>query len=90
MEKRTKTQLSIAALIYWMTNAVIFGIGIIIVLSVPGLQENAAKLIPLVVVASFVLAVPVAWLIAPRLRARYQRKQEQARLQEQPIQGSRL
>jgi hypothetical protein len=80
MEKRTKTQLSIAALIYWMTNAVFFGIGIIIVLTVPGLRENAATLIPLVVVASFILAVPVAWLIAPRLRARYQRKQEARRL----------
>ena len=85
MEKRTKTRLSIAALIYWMTNAVIFGVGVTAVLSIPELRKDAATLIPLVVVSSFILAVPVAWLIAPRLRARFQQKQEQARLREQPL-----
>jgi hypothetical protein len=90
MEKRTKTRLSIAVLIYWMTNAVIFGVGVATVLSIPELRENAATLVPLVVITSFILAVPVAWLIAPRLRARYQRKQEQARLREQPLHGAQL
>ena len=84
MEKSTKIRLSIASLIYWMTNAVIFGIGITTILSVPAFREHAATLIPAVVVASFVLAVPVAWLIAPRLRARYDRKlQERERLLQQ-------
>lgn len=68
---RMRTQLAI--LIYSMTNAVLFGAGLITVLTVPALSENAAWWIPAVVVASLVLAAPIAWFIAPRLRARYWR-----------------
>lgn len=74
MQRETKTRLRIAALIYSMTNAVIFGLGIITVLNVPALRSDAAIWIPVVVVASLVLAAPAAWLIAPRLRARYRRR----------------
>jgi hypothetical protein len=70
----TKTRLRIAALIYSMTNAVIFGAGIITVLNVPALRSNAWIWIPVVVAASLVLAAPAAWLIAPRLRTRYGRR----------------
>jgi hypothetical protein len=35
----------------------------------------ASTLFPYVVAASFVLAAPIAWVIAPRLRARYWRKE---------------
>ena len=73
MQRETKTRLRIAALIYSMTNAVIFGVGIVTVLNVPALRSDAFFWIPVVVAASLVLAVPVAWLIAPRLRARYGR-----------------
>ena len=68
-----RNRLRIAALIYSMTNAVIFGAGIIAVLNVPALSVNAHIWIPLVVIASLVLAAPIAWLIAPRLQARYDR-----------------
>ena len=54
-------------------NAVIFGVAIIPVLNVPALSTNAYIWIPVVVVASLILAAPVAWLIAPRLQARYDR-----------------
>jgi uncharacterized membrane protein len=64
----------ITLLIYSMTNAVIFGAGVIAVTSLPRLNADAAFWIPVVVVASFVLAAPVAWLIAPRLQARYDRR----------------
>jgi hypothetical protein len=67
----------IAALIYSMTNAVIFGAGIITVLNVPALSANAYFWIPVVVVASLILAAPFAWLIAPRLQARYDRRHVQ-------------
>jgi hypothetical protein len=39
-----------------------------------GLRADAAIWIPVVVASSLVLAAPVAWLIAPRLRARYWRR----------------
>jgi len=56
-----------------MTNAVIFGAAINTVLNVPALSTNAYFWIPVVVVASLILAAPIAWLIAPRLQARYDR-----------------
>lgn len=73
----TRNRLRIAALIYSMTNAVIFGAGIIAVLNLPALSTNAYIWIPVVVVASLVLAAPFAWLIAPRLQARYDRRHTQ-------------
>lgn len=64
------TRFRITLLIYGMINAVIFGFGIILVLSFPEISEAWPYIIPVVVVASFVLAAPVAWIIAPSLRAR--------------------
>ena len=77
MQPGTRNRLRIAALIYSMTNAVIFGAGIIAVLNLPALSTNAYIWIPVVVVASLVLAAPFAWLIAPRLQARYDRRHTQ-------------
>ena len=54
-----------------MTNAVIFGAGLITVLTLPALRHEEMIWIPVIVVASLILAAPASWLIAPRLRARY-------------------
>ena len=64
---------SIAALIYLIVNAVIFGVGIVALLTPPALAVDAGTLIPAVVLASFVLAAPLSWLIAPELMARHRR-----------------
>ena len=64
----------IAVLIYSMVNAVIFGTGLITVLLVPGLKAHLGFWIVVVVITSFVLAIPIAWLLAPRLQARYDHK----------------
>ena len=77
MQPGTRNRLRIAALIYSMTNAVIFGIGIIAVLNVSALRVNAYFWTPVVVVASLILAAPIAWLIAPRLQTRYNRRHAQ-------------
>lgn len=74
MQRETKTRAAIAALIYTMTNAVIFGAGLITVLTLPALRGEEAIWIPVVVVASLILAAPAAWVIAPRLRERYWRQ----------------
>jgi hypothetical protein len=63
-----------AVLSYSMVNAVLFGIGLVLVLNVPGLKAHLGWNIVMVVVLSFVLAAPLAWLIAPRLRASYARR----------------
>jgi len=64
----------IAVLIYSMTNAVMFGAGLIFVLMVPALNADAGFWISAVVVASLILAAPFAWVVAPRLRARHWRQ----------------
>jgi hypothetical protein len=74
MQPGMRNRFRIAVLIYSMTNAVIFGAGIITVLNVSALRANAFVWIPVVVIASLILAAPFAWLIAPRLQARYDRR----------------
>jgi uncharacterized membrane protein len=49
-------------------NAVLFGLGVITVLSIPALSEQAKVLIPAVVVASIVLAPFIGAMIARRMR----------------------
>ena len=71
MDRETATRARIAALIYTMTNAVIFGGGLIVVMTVPALAADAAIWIPLVVVTSFILAAPAAWFVAPWMRSRF-------------------
>ena len=52
----TRNRRTIAILIYSMTNAVIFGAGLITLLNVSALQVNAHIWIPVVVIASLILA----------------------------------
>jgi hypothetical protein len=73
MTRETTTRAQIAALIYLMTNGVLFGAGVILVLTLPALSANSGFWISAVVAASFILALPIAWWMAPRLRARYWR-----------------
>jgi hypothetical protein len=56
-----------------VVNAVLFGCSITTVLCVPFLAAHANTLVPVVVVTSLILALPVSWFLAPRLRARYWR-----------------
>ena len=65
------SRLSITLLVMMMTNAVLFGIGAIIVLSIPALNDHAMVLLPVVIVTSLLVGPLTAWYIAPRLRARY-------------------
>ena len=70
------TRFAIAALIYAMVNAVMFGVGLLFVLTIPATAAYAGTLIPAVVIASLVIALPVSWIVAPRLRARYWRHRD--------------
>jgi hypothetical protein len=72
-ELRMSVRLQIAALIYMMVQAVSFGVGTILVLATP-LKAHEMALMPWVIIISAVLSAPVAWYIAPRLRARYWRQ----------------
>lgn len=63
------TRLYIAAVLSLMVAGVLFGIGAIPVLMIPALSEKANLLLPIVVVLSIVLTPPIAWKLAPKLRA---------------------
>lgn len=52
-------------------NAVLFGAGVITVLSVPALADQAEYLIPMVIVASFVAIPLLCGLVARRMRIRH-------------------
>lgn len=60
-------RLQIAGLVWMMAQAVLFGVGTIIVLATP-MAGQAMYLMPWVVASSFVISLPVSWLIAPRLQ----------------------
>jgi hypothetical protein len=66
-------RLQISILVYVMVQAVLFGVGTVLVLATP-LSAVAMNLMPWVVAVSALLSAPVAWIIAPHLRARFQRQ----------------
>ena len=64
-----RTRIAIAALIWPMIQAVLFGVGVIVVLAtVPA--AGALTAIWWMVGATFLVSAPLAWLIAPRRRLR--------------------
>lgn len=63
--------LRVAALIFTMVNAVVFGVGLVTVLATPAMSQHAFFWIPTVVVSSFVISPPLAWLIAPMTMQRF-------------------
>ncbi|WP_075998198.1 hypothetical protein [Salaquimonas pukyongi] len=65
---RTRTIMTI--LVALMVNAVVFGTGAIIVLTVPPLRDHLTWLLPSVVVASLLATPWLSWKIAPYLRSR--------------------
>ena len=57
----------LTSLVSLLVNAVVFGIGAVIVLSVPAFNREAAMLLPVAVLASFALTPVIVGYIAPRL-----------------------
>ncbi|NUS70397.1 MAG: hypothetical protein HOQ41_18765 [Ensifer adhaerens] len=74
-------RLQLAIMVGLMINAILFAIGILIVLSVPALTANAKYAIPVVVVSCFLVTPFIAWIMAPRLRLQYWREREQTNRQ---------
>ena len=78
-----RLRIMITLLIYLIVQGVLFGIGMVIVMATP-LNEQAQVYVPWVVGLTFIIAVPVALGIAPRMEAwrelRSRRRAEQPRL----------
>jgi uncharacterized protein (DUF983 family) len=71
MDSDKQARLRIAALIYLIVNAVVFGVGLISVLMTPTLAQHAFFWIPAIIVTSFALSAPLAWFIAPSMMMRF-------------------
>jgi hypothetical protein len=71
MNTDNQARLRVAALIYLMVNAVVFGVGIITVLMTPTLAQHAFFWVPAMIVTSFILSAPLAWFIAPSMMMRF-------------------
>lgn len=74
MTHDTVVRTQISAVLFTMTNAVLFGAGLIAVLLMDLSAQATGIGIAAVTAFSFLVAAPFAWLIAPRLRARYWRQ----------------
>jgi hypothetical protein len=71
MNSDNRARLGVAALIYLIVNAVVFGVGLISVLMTPMLAQHAFFWIPAIIVTSFGLSAPLAWFIAPFMMMRF-------------------
>jgi hypothetical protein len=64
---------AIALVIFMMVQAVVFGIGAVLVLATP-LANFAMMLMPFVIAASLAVSAPLSWWLAPFARAAHERK----------------
>ena len=71
------TRLMVAAVVYPMVQAVLFGAGLIAVLILAP-QVTAQVSIPLTIGVTSMASLPISWMIAPRLMARYRRRKSVA------------
>jgi hypothetical protein len=71
MNSDSWARLRVAALIYCIVNAVVFGVGVVVVMSFVAL--DAFFWMPAVVVSSFIISAPLAWFIAPWMMMRFMR-----------------
>lgn len=65
-----RTRLAIAALLYPMIQAVLFGIGLGVLLIAPVPPSEMLNAIWWMIGVTFLISVPLAWGMAPRLRLR--------------------
>ena len=61
---------AIAFTLYPIVNAVIFGCFAIGVLSLPLMAAHANVFLPAAIETSLIVSIPLAWQLAPRLRAK--------------------
>jgi hypothetical protein len=71
MTNDNRARLRVATLVFTMVNAVVFGAGLVTVLTTPALAQHAFFWIPAVVVSSFIFSPPLAWFIAPMMMQRF-------------------
>jgi len=71
MTSNNQARLWVAALIFAMVNAVVFGVGLVTVLTTPALAQHVFFWIPAIVVSSFAISPLLSWYIAPMMMQRF-------------------
>ena len=71
MTNDNRARLRVAMLIFTVVNAVVFGVGLVTLLTTPALAQNAFFWIRAVVVSSFRFSLPLAWFIVPMMMQRF-------------------
>ena len=66
-------RIQIAALVFMMVQAVLFGVGAVAILLSP-LRDQTAFYMPVMIAVTMAAAAVVSWIIAPRLQMRYWRR----------------
>jgi hypothetical protein len=57
----------VAAILWIMVGTVLAGAGVAAVLSMPSLASEAMRYLPIAGIAGYLVAMPIAWVIASRL-----------------------
>jgi hypothetical protein len=65
-------RLQIAAMAFMMVQAVLFGVGMLLILLTP-MSDHASFYIPVMIAVTAIAAAAISWEIAPRFRERYWR-----------------
>jgi len=65
-----RTRTLVAGMIALPLNAVLFGVGVTTVLSIPALEPWRQLILPAVIITALVVTIPLSWMLAPRLRVR--------------------
>lgn len=72
-----RTRFAVAALLYMMVQGVLFGIGMVLVLTLaPPSREPV--LIPWMIGLTVLISLQIAWMIAPHLMLRFRRDRKAA------------
>ena len=71
------TRFQIAAIVYLIVQSVAFGALLLVVLQ-SGLVDRTLRLLPWIAVLSAFVSGPIAWTIAPRMRAEFRRRRRVA------------
>lgn len=65
-----QNRLIIAMLVYMMVQAVLFGVGLLVILAIPVTRDAMSAMVWMIAITA-AISVPISLMIAPRLTARY-------------------
>ena len=65
-----QNRLMVAVLVYMMVQAVMFGVGLLVILTNPATRDSMGAMVWMIAISA-AISIPLSLVIAPRLMARY-------------------